>query len=338
MKTALYWKPLDNKRVQCTLCPHNCIIAPGHTGICAVRENRDGTLITLNYLCVSSCGIDPIEKKPLYHFFPGSQILSVGTYGCNLSCKCCQNYTISKEFPRSRLGHPSSTVDEIIASLTSLSQRHQLSEFCGLAYTYSEPTVWAETILELGPLVQKMGLKNVFVTNGFISRHALDDFCAVADAFNIDLKGFDDSFYHSFCGAALEPVLDTIKIAARHAHVELTTLVIPSLNDSNEQLTALRDWIADEIGTDTPVHLSRYFPTYHATQPSTPVATLHRARDILAVKLRYVYIGNTGDEQNTECAHCGQIAISRSGYTVQSPGLNSDGACSGCGAAIAVCS
>ena len=216
MQTALFWQILDNNFVRCLLCPHQCTVAPGKTGICAVRENRAGTLVSLNYMVVSGNVIDPIEKKPLYHFFPGSQILSFGTFGCNLSCNCCQNYTISKEFPASRLGSPNISVEDIQRSLVRLSEQHSLAEFCGLAYTYTEPTVWAETVLALSPIVRNFGLKNVFVTNGFISREPLAAFLEYADACNIDLKVFDDDVYRTYFGGQLQPVLEcALHIRAR---------------------------------------------------------------------------------------------------------------------------
>jgi pyruvate formate lyase activating enzyme len=338
MQTAQFWHALDNQKVQCSLCPHQCVIAPGNTGICAVRENRNGTLVSLNYMVASGNGIDPIEKKPLYHFFPGSQILSFGTFGCNFSCKCCQNYTISKEFPASRLGLPNISADDVHRSLIRLSDRYSISDFCGLAYTYTEPSVWAETVLELGPLVRKLGLKNVFVTNGYICPEPLEAFLEFADAFNIDLKALDDDVYRTFCGGSLQPVLDTIATVAGKAHVEITNLVIPTLNDSLEHFTRLRDWICDELGPGTPVHLSRYYPTYKATQPPTPLATLSDARDILRDKLHYVYIGNTGEEQDTICASCGNRVIERLGYTTRTRGLSPAGTCSSCGAEIVISS
>jgi pyruvate formate lyase activating enzyme len=338
MQTAQFWQSLDDSAVRCLLCPHHCVIAPGKTGICTVRKNHEGSLISLNYMVVSGNGIDPIEKKPLFHFFPGSQILSFGTFGCNLSCNCCQNYTISKEFPVSRLASPNLSVEEVTRSLTQLSDKYSLAEFCGLAYTYTEPTVWAETVLALSPVVRSLGLKNVFVTNGFISREPLDAFLEYADACNIDLKAFDNDVYRSYFGGELQPVLDTIATAAQRTHVEITMLIIPTVNDSEDQLFRMRDWIAKEVGPNTPVHLSRYFPTYKATLPPTPLSTLSRAYDILNEKLPYVYIGNTGQEQDTICASCQQHVIIRHGYTTTTPGLSPTGTCTACGATIAKCS
>ena len=286
--TAKYWHILEDKNIQCDLCPHKCKLSPGQPGICKVRENRDGELVALNYFVASSMAVDPIEKKPLHNFFPGSKILSFGTYGCNFSCQFCQNYTISKEFSPSRLENPNLTKEFFVKSLEELDTKN-LNDFVGVAYTYSEPTVWAETILELGPIVRNMGLKNVIVTNGFINQKPLEDFLEFTDAFNIDLKAFDDDFYKKYSGGRLQPVLETIKTASKKAHVELTNLIIPTLNDSDEHFVKLRDWVAEEVGIETPVHLSSYYPTYKMSLPRTPNETILRAHKILKEKLINVY-------------------------------------------------
>jgi len=285
---AKYWHSTENKNVQCDLCPHNCKIAPGKTGICKVRENRDGELFSLNYFVASSMAVDPIEKKPLHNFYPGSKILSFGTYGCNFSCQFCQNYSISKEFSPSRLENPNLTKESFLKYLEELDTK-DLNDFVGVAYTYSEPTVWAETILELGPIVRQRGLKNVMVTNGFINPEPLGNFLEFTDAFNIDLKSFDDNFYRKYSAGRLQPVLDTIKSASKKAHVELTNLIIPTLNDTDENFIKLRDWVAKEIGPETPVHLTHYYPTYKMTLPPTPHETVLYARKILKEKLVNVY-------------------------------------------------
>ncbi len=285
---AKYWHILEDKNIQCNLCPHKCKLLPGQTGICKVRKNRDGELISLNYFVASSIAVDPIEKKPLQNFYPGSKILSLGTYGCNFSCKFCQNYTISKEFSCSRLENPNLSKEKFLKYLEELDTKN-LNNFMGVAYTYSEPTVWAETILELGPIVREMGLKNVIVTNGFINQKPLEEFLKFTDAFNIDLKAFDDEFYKKYSDGKLQPVLETIKTASKKAHVELTNLIIPNLNDSDEHFKKLRDWIAEEIGIETPVHLTSYYPTYKMTLPATPHKTIIRAFKILKEKLVNVY-------------------------------------------------
>ncbi len=284
----MYWHNFEGKIILCDLCPHKCKLLPGQLGICKVRENRDGKLVSLNYFVASSMAVDPIEKKPLRKFYPGSKILSFGTYGCNFSCQFCQNYTISKEFPGSQLETPNFTKEFFVKNLEELDTKN-LNDFVGVAYTYSEPTVWAETILELGPIVRNMGLKNVIVTNGFINQKPLEDFLEFTDAFNIDLKAFDDDFYKKYSGGRLQPVLETIKTASKKAHVELTNLIIPTLNDSDEHFMKLRDWVAEEVGIETPVHLSSYYPTYKMNLPRTPHETILRAHKILKQKLVNIY-------------------------------------------------
>lgn len=335
--TAAYWQATAGGGVRCTLCPHGCVLAPGARGICGVRENRAGALVSLNYFVASSCALDPVEKKPLYHFFPGSRLLSVGTYGCNFSCKCCQNYEIAREFSVAKLGRANFTTDALLAELPSAATAGELRECCGVAYTYNEPIIWFETVREVARAVRARGLKNVMVTNGFINAAPLAELLECVDAFNIDLKAFDEQAYKTHCGGGLAPVLRTIETAAARAHVELTVLLIPGLNDDAAQLTAMRDWICDHCGPRTPVHLSRYFPTYKMTTPATPIETLRRAHELLRAKLAYVYIGNVGEEQDTICAGCGALAIRRRGYATRAVGLRADGACAQCGAPIAVC-
>jgi len=331
MKPADFWHKKNELSVQCDLCPHKCILFNNQKGICRVRENKNGTLFTLNYFTASSSGIDPIEKKPLYHFYPGSGILSLGTFGCNLSCNFCQNHSISKDFSASNLNNPNFSKKDIIETLEKHSQKNNLFSFSGLAYTYNEPTIWAETILELGPAVHNLGLKNVFVTNGFINPKPLEKFLDFADAFNIDLKAITNNFYGKQCGGNISPVLDTIKTVSKTAHLELTTLVIPTLNDSTKDFIKLRNWIYNEVGENVPVHLSRYYPIYKCSIPPTPVKTLCKAQEILKEKINYVYIGNTGREQNTYCPECSELVIERTGYSTLFIALNKDGKCRKCG-------
>ena len=334
--TAAYWHARENGVVQCDLCPHACVIAPGASGMCGVRTNRGGTLVARNFYVASSTGLDPIEKKPLYHFFPGSQILSFGTYGCNLACTCCQNFSIAKEFSPTSLDAPNFSHSRVAEMLNDCGKGHSLLEFCGVSYTYSEPAVWIETVLELAPMVRGKGFKNVLVTNGFVCQKPLDALLEHTDALNIDLKAFDDGFYRKYCGGRLAPVLETIKTAVRRAHVELTTLVIPTLNDSDAHAIELRDWIANETGNSTPVHLSRYFPMYKQTLPATSEGTLQHLHDVLREKLHYVYVGNMGGTQDTRCAHCNALAIRRHGYHTARSGVQDNGTCASCGAQIAV--
>ncbi|MCX7848112.1 MAG: AmmeMemoRadiSam system radical SAM enzyme [bacterium] len=326
---AQYWHRTTGNYVQCTLCPHHCTIAPGHRGLCGVRENRDGTLISLNFSVACSLNLDPIEKKPLHHFFPGSRIISVGTYGCNLACPWCQNFTISKEFSPHSL-RPNLSPDLLLRELDKLARR-DLHEMCGVSYTYNEPTVWFEFIMACAPRVRERGLKNVLVTNGYISPEPLNDLLKFVDALNIDLKSFDDEFYRRYCRGELAHVLSTIRTAARYAHVELTTLVIPTLNDDPALFTAMQEWILAHLGPDVPVHLSRYMPMYKCELPPTPLATLERAAHILREKLHYVYLGNVSSPQNTLCRTCGACLVQRHGYDVSLLALNAQGSCSKCG-------
>lgn len=334
MNRASYWTALEDDAVQCTLCPHECTIPAGKRGLCNVRENREGTLFSLNYFVASAQGVDPIEKKPLYHFFPGSSIISLGTYGCNFACKGCQNFTISKEFEPSVLNTSKFKKEDVLMHL-SAEERH-LKKMCGVAYTYSEPTVWIETILALAPDVHARGYKNVLVTNGYIEPSPRDALLQYTDAWNIDLKAYDKEFYKTYCNGTLQPVLDTICAAKEKVHVELTTLIIPGLNDSDAHIIALRDWIANTIDVETPLHISRYFPMYKMATEATPLKTMTRAYSLLTEKLPYVYMGNCRGESDTVCATCGATVIRRTGYNTSLQGLTDTGTCSSCGAKIAI--
>jgi len=282
MKEALYYEKLDNKRVQCHLCPYECGIPPGGKGACGVRLNKDGTLYTLVYGKTTGISLDPIEKKPLYRYHPGERILSLGTRGCNLHCEFCQNWHISQE-----LDGPTENItsDEIVDRAKALGS-------FGIAYTYNEPFIWYEFVLETAKLAKAKGLENVLVTNGFVNIEPLKELLPYIDAMNIDLKAFDEDFYAKVCKGRLKPVLDVIKISAKKCHVELTNLIIPTLNDSEAMIRKMVDWIHDNLGADTPLHLSRYFPCYKTTLPPTPVETLRKAEELARKKLRYVFVGN----------------------------------------------
>ena len=276
-REALYYEKLDDGRVRCALCPHECVIKPGAVGICRQRANQDGTLVSRIYGRVTSVAMDPIEKKPLYHFHPGEQILSLGTNGCNFACLHCQNWSISQEDSHTRGLSPEEavrTADE--------------SGSFGIAYTYNEPLIWYEFVLDTSKLAHQRVLKNVLVTIGFIQRAPLDRLQPFIDALNIDLKSIRDEFYKKICKARLAPVLETAKVAKNAAHLEVTNLVIPTHNDSDEDLADLANWIRDNLGADTPAHLSAYFPAHRLNAPPTPAATLERARDIFSARLNYV--------------------------------------------------
>ncbi|MFH0877488.1 MAG: AmmeMemoRadiSam system radical SAM enzyme [Candidatus Omnitrophota bacterium] len=282
MKEALFYKALGAKTVRCELCPHFCVIKDGGTGFCGVRANTEGQLQSLNYGRVSSLALDPVEKKPLYHFHPKEFILSVGTVGCNLSCLFCQNWSISKD---------AQAPTEPVTPLALIEKARQLRSF-GIAYTYNEPFIWYEFVCQTAKLAQEEGLKNVLVTNGYVNPQPLEELLPLVDAMNIDLKSIRDEFYRKTCSGTVAPVLETIKTSAKKCHIELTNLIIPTLNDSDEDLTDLVDWVYANVGPDVPMHFSRYFPCHKMTLPSTPVETLKRAERIARKKLKNVYLGN----------------------------------------------
>jgi pyruvate formate lyase activating enzyme len=303
MKQASYYRKEKDGKITCLLCPHQCLIAPGKRGICQGRINKDGELFTENYAMVSSTGIDPVEKKPLYHFYPGSEILSVGTFGCNFRCEFCQNWEISQQKPRLREISPSELIELAI-------DRDVMS----IAYTYSEPSVWYEYVLESSKLAHQHGLKNVLVTNGYLNKEPLKELLPYLDGVNIDLKSFREEFYQQICGGHLQPVLDNISLlaGAEDVHLELTTLIITDLNDSPEELTELFNWVRG-VDVDIPLHLSRYFPAYRMEKPTTSIKKMEEAYKLARKELNYVYLGNlrTGYGSNTYCPKCGEAVIIR---------------------------
>lgn len=282
MKEASYYEKLEDRAVRCRLCPHECVIADGKRGSCGVRVNRAGTLSAENYGRTTGISLDPIEKKPLYHFYPGTRILSLGTTGCNLRCAFCQNWSISQDrsVPTREI-----TPREVVA-------KARAANSFGIAYTYNEPFVWYEFVLETARLARAEKLANVLVTNGYVNPKPLDEMLPLIDAMNVDLKAFDDGFYRKVCKGRLGPVLETIRRAARSCHLELTTLLVPTLNDGEEELRRLVAWIADNVGREVPLHLSRYFPCYKMDLPPTPIESLARAERIAKERLKYVYLGN----------------------------------------------
>ncbi|MFA6170372.1 MAG: AmmeMemoRadiSam system radical SAM enzyme [Candidatus Margulisiibacteriota bacterium] len=334
MKQALFFKKLEAGKVQCELCPHNCLILPGGRGICGVRENRDGYLFSLVYDRVISSQVDPIEKKPLFHFLPGSLSYSIATVGCNFRCDFCQNYGISQG-PREKkpIVGLETTPEKVVAAA--------LAQGCrSIAYTYTEPTIFFEFAYDCAKLAKTRGLRNVFVTNGFINRAPLEMVAPYLDAANVDLKSFRDEYYRKICGGRLAPVLETLKLMKQlRIWVELTTLLVPGLNDSDQELTELAAFIKNELGEETPWHLSAFFPTYKLVDlPPTPETTLRRARDIgLAAGLKYVYTGNLpiAEAEDTFCPQCKEPLITRSGFSVLSNLIDGETACPKCGRPIA---
>lgn len=296
MKEALYYEKLNEQKVKCLLCPHNCFLTEGKVGVCAIRKNIDGQLFALTYSQISSLNLDPIEKKPLYHYKPGAKILSVGSLGCNLRCPFCQNWTIAQ--PRSCY-HPWHPEEVVKSSLKQLSPRklanlaasYQQFGNIGIAYTYNEPFIWFEYVLESAKLVKEKGLDNILVTNGFVNPKPLKELLPYIDAVNLDIKGFSDDFYRRL-GGKLEPVLKTAQIIKQSCHLEITNLLVTDLNTDLETITALVDWVADNLGSETPLHFSRYFPAYKLDQPPTPLAVLQRAQEIASRRLKNVHLGN----------------------------------------------
>lgn len=284
MHPASYWQPLDVRVVVCTLCPHHCRIQPGSRGICNVRLNLEGRLIAESYGQITSLALDPIEKKPLYRFHPGSMILSAGSYGCNFRCGFCQNWSISQEKAPSRLIQPE--------MLVNLARKAADQGNIGLAYTYNEPLVGFEYVYDTARLARQNGLVNVLVTNGSINPEPMSDLLPWIDAMNIDLKSWQPSFYGKVCHGGLQPVLDTIAQCAPRCHVEVTTLLIPGLNDQDEDVISMAKWLAS-IRTDIPLHLTRHHPDYQMNdqQPISRMRLLHLV-ELARQSLLYVYPGN----------------------------------------------
>ncbi len=285
-KLASYQKA-EAEKVRCLLCPHRCLLGIGQTGLCRGRKNLDGSLYALTYGKVTSMALDPIEKKPLRHFHPGSSILSVGTFGCNLACDFCQNWSISQSNGDDLAIYeisPEGLVDKAI----ELKPQSNI----GVAFTYNEPTIWFEYVLDTAKLLKDKGLKVVLVTNGFINQEPLAELLPFVDALNIDLKAFTDRFYRSICRGGLSEVQRTIELSARYAHVEISTLLIPGLNDSVEEIGELAKWLSS-IDRQIPLHLSRYFPRYKRTEPPpTPLSNMERCLAAAQPYLDHVYLGN----------------------------------------------
>lgn len=332
MKEAGFYERETGNRVRCGLCRFNCIIDDGGRGICAVRENHGGILYSLVYGRLCAEHVDPIEKKPLFHVMPGSSSYSVATPGCNFSCLHCQNYSISQVNRNAVIQGAVQTPQEIV-------HRAMDNNCSSISYTYTEPTIFFEFAYDTARLARQAGLKNIFVTNGYISREALKVIAPYLDAANIDLKGFSEEFYRDVVHAKLSEVLDSIiEYRKQGIWLELTTLIIPGLNDSDRELQEIAGFIVSNLGIDTPWHVSQFHPTYKLSdQQRTPAATLRRARDIgMAAGLRYVYEGNIPGEggEDTNCPFCSTLLIKRYGYIIESDRLK-NGHCSDCGAAIA---
>ncbi len=331
----MLWEPAPDRGedwVQCRLCNRFCLIAPGRRGVCGVRENIEGRLHTLVARKVAAVNLDPVEKKPLYHFFPGSYTLSLGTEGCNFSCPFCQNHSLAHEIKFS--GRSSCRGREAApAGIISAAMRSGVGS---ISYTYSEPTVFFELMLKTAALAADNGLKNILVSNGYQSPECLTALNGFIDAANFDLKSFSDRFYQKMCGARLEPVLNSLRRAVEFGWwVEITTLLIPGENDSDNELSKLASFIKSELGPDVPWHVSRYHPAYKLKIPPTPQESLTRALKIgREAGLNYVYVGNIAghDGENTYCPKCNQLLIHRVGYAVET---HTNGVCPNCGTVLA---
>ncbi|HRP96043.1 MAG TPA: AmmeMemoRadiSam system radical SAM enzyme [Rhodocyclaceae bacterium] len=330
---ARYWHRLDDGRIQCDLCPRYCRLHEGQRGACFVRMREADAMVLTTYGRSSGFCIDPIEKKPLNHFLPGSSVLSFGTAGCNLACKFCQNWDISKSRDMDRLMDAASP-DELA--------RAALDSGCrSVAFTYNDPVIFTEYAIDCAEAAHARGLKAVAVTAGYITELARGDFYASIDAANVDLKGFTDDFYVRLCGAHLQPVLDTLVwlVHETDVWVEITTLLIPGQNDSDAELTALSQWVARELGTTVPLHFTAFHPDFKLTDVApTPAATLTRARRIaMRQGLQHVYTGNVHDVEGgtTHCTGCGEAVIVRDWYEILAYRLDADGHCRGCGTPLA---
>ncbi|MEJ5347969.1 MAG: AmmeMemoRadiSam system radical SAM enzyme [Desulfosoma sp.] len=332
MHEARFYTQEEKNAVRCRLCAHGCLIKPEKTGLCGVRRNLEGRLYSMVYGKLIAANVDPIEKKPLFHFLPGTFSYSIATVGCNFRCLFCQNADISQA-PRDhgavygRESTPSSVVQDALRTRCA-----------SISYTYTEPTIFMEFAMDVGIEARRAGLKNVFVSNGYMTPEALQVAAETfLDAANVDLKAFRDRFYKEMCGARLDPVLETLQGMKRLGiWLEVTTLLIPGLNDDPQELKELAEFLVS-LGPETPWHVSRFHPTYRLTdRPPTPVATVRQAREIgLKAGLRYVYTGNVpGDEgENTYCPQCGAVVMKRYGFSIKPQGI-SKGACTACGARI----
>ncbi len=328
LKQAMFWEKYRDM-VRCELCSHRCVIPEGKTGICTVRQNRKGKLYALSYEKPAAIAVDPIEKKPFFHFYPGTSVLSFGGVGCNFRCKHCQNWDISQadlSFPYLK----NLPVERIPGLVRKYSSK-------GVAWTYNEPTIWYEYTYDASRIVKEKGYYSVYVTNGYMREEPMKELRKYVDAMNIDVKAFTEDFYREIVGAKLQPVLDHV-VAAKEIgyHVELTYLIIPTKNDSPEELRRFARWVAEDVGKSTPVHFSRFHPDYKmGNLPPTPYRTMNTAYAIAKDEgLDYVYLGNMiSDKENTYCPKCGELLIRRNGFEITEYRIK-DGRCPKCGQKI----
>ncbi|MDC0357230.1 AmmeMemoRadiSam system radical SAM enzyme [Oligoflexia bacterium] len=330
-----YWHQLENGKVQCDLCPRACKLNEGQRGMCFVRSCVDGAVVLNTYGRSSGFCIDPIEKKPLFHFFPGTPVLSFGTAGCNLACKFCQNWDISKSREMTTLADD--------ASPTQIAQAAATHNCKSVAFTYNDPIIFIEYAIDVAEACHALGVQTIAVTSGYMCDKPRKEFYEYIDAANVDLKGFSERFYKEQCSGALQPVLDTLLFLKQETDVwfEITTLLIPGENDSIEELDAMTKWIVNNLGADTPIHFSAFHPAYHVLdKPRTPASTLIAARKVaLKNGLRFAYTGNVHNEdgESTYCYACGKRIIGRDWYVMSEYNLTDDGQCAFCEAQIAGC-
>ena len=334
MHEAVLYEKLANSRVRCHICQWYCCIGPGKFGVCRMYHNQDGVLYNMSYARTSSVAVDPIEKKPLFHFFPGSLVFSLGGWGCNFHCQDCQNWEIScpvvgEPWENSREVQPLAAVD--------LAKHYKCQ---GIAWTYNEPTIWFEYTFDSAKLAKDNGLYTVYVTNGYITPEALDIIGPYLDAWRVDIKGFTDSFYQKLARIPRwRGILDVAQRAKHkwHMHVEVVTNIIPTMNDDDQQLEGIANWIRDELGELTPWHVTRFYPQHHMMDvPTTPISTLERAYEIgRRAGLKFVYTGNVpgNERENTTCYSCGKPLVKRVGYRTEAIGLEGS-KCKFCGAEL----
>ncbi len=332
LRVAKWWHTTGEKRVVCTLCPRYCKIPEGQSGFCFVRKNIGGTLYSTAYGRPTGFAVDPVEKKPLNHFLPGTSILSFGTAGCNLGCKFCQNWTMSK-----------ARLDELNAlhvspeDVVKLAQKYDCPS---IAYTYNDPIIFGEYVMDISRIAHQYGIKNVMVTNGYIDAEAREDVFKHVDGANVDLKAFSEAFYHKLTGSHLQPVLDTLLWLKKETNVwiEITTLLIPGKNDSDDELKRMCHWIVSHLGDTVPLHFTAFHPDFKMTDhPRTPYSTLRRAREIaLEEGIQFCYTGNVHDPdgQTTYCPKCKTVLIHRDWYNVSLHNIR-DGHCQKCGTSVA---
>lgn len=324
-----YWHKLDDNRVQCDLCPRYCKLKEGQRGLCFIRINQNSQIMLTSYGRSSGFCVDPIEKKPLNHFLPGTPVLSFGTAGCNLTCKFCQNWDMSKSREMDTLASQ--------ASPAMIAEKAKELNCRSVAFTYNDPVIFHEYAIDVAAACRAQGINTVAVTAGYICEEPRKEFFAAMDAVNIDLKSFSEDFYHKLTGAHLQPVLDTLVYVKQHTDVwlEVTTLLIPGENDSDEELKEMCEWIYENLGSDVPLHFSAFHPDWKMQDiPATPPATLSRARELAMQQgLRYVYTGNVHDPQGSSsyCHQCGHLLIERDWYELGRWGLDENGCCEACG-------